>query len=77
MEGAAEEERMNKQLMEQNQKTAMKTGQASQTCPCGSADSSHQTAACNVDTCTPNSSGSPTSSSHKKNVVSFSLAFAP
>lgn len=70
MEGAAEQERVNKQLAEQSQQPTTVGNQASPTCSCNSSDCSHRPPVCAVETCTPNPSGSPTSSSHKKNACS-------
>ncbi|KAJ1520102.1 hypothetical protein ONE63_004324 [Megalurothrips usitatus] len=69
MDGVAEEERANKQS-EQMQQPPVKGSQAPKSCPCNSSECNHHSPVCNVDPCPSNASGSPTSSSHKKNACS-------
>ncbi|XP_034230923.1 ubiquitin carboxyl-terminal hydrolase MINDY-1-like isoform X2 [Thrips palmi] len=70
LDGVAEEERVNKQLLEQTQQAPLKSSQASPPCSCNPSECNHGTPVRSVETCSPNPAGSPTSSSHKKNACS-------
>ena len=70
VEGAAEEERANQQLLQKVQQPALKGGQAPQACSCSTSDCTQHTPVCNVEARPTSPAGSPTSS-HKKNAVSY------